>query len=225
MSDLFSQVDSKISAIVADCSTKNLAEIIAKAETVEPALARFAPQVVSETIAERREKALVSCNRILDQGAEELQALALKVEGEKRKTYYPLLSSVSPNKQDLGKYYDQRAFNVVKATFEVTDIQSLESEWREAEAMEDNDYVSRLYFWCGIVWKNVPVPILERLEAMRSRYKVRVDLDRYESTLRKIFVNLEALQNRHALVAQPTLLAPKDFATYEKALRLSGQAG
>jgi hypothetical protein len=225
MSDLFSEVDLKISAIVAECSTKNLAEIIAKAEAVEPALARYSPQVVSETIAERREKALVSCNRILDQGAEKLQALALQVEGDKRKTYYPLLASVSPTKQDLGKYYDQRAFNVVKATYEVTDIQSLESEWREAEAMEENDYVSRLYFWCAIVWKNVPMPIVERLEAMRARYRVRVDLERYETTLRKIFVNLEALQNRHALVSQPALLDPKDFATYEKALRLSGQAG
>jgi hypothetical protein len=210
--------------VLADCSIDSLADRIARAEQVDPELARLNPMLVTKEIADRRARALESCNRTLDQGAETLRELFANVYELKRKATLPLSSAISPTKNELGRYLDQRAHAVVKASVEAGSIDSLLHELDDATTYDEPEYLSRLVSWSRLYYHNPTPSTLEALLKHWSAYDKKLDLPAYDSLLKTIKANIEALEGRCALVASPALLRPQDGATWEAMLRASGQA-
>jgi hypothetical protein len=218
------EIQAKVNATLDACSIYNLGEKLAKAQVVDVELGKYNPQIQSQQIATRREKAIADCYKILADGVETLRDLYAKVQSLRRKQLYPLAESISPNKWEESRYLDRRALDMVRATKEMGSVSALVAEMNSAKTFPEADYSSYLYSWSKIYWSDAPLPELERLTPVWVEYEKATNLKAFDTLLHVINENIRALENRNNLVANPDLLRPANALAWETSMRLAGLA-
>jgi hypothetical protein len=217
-------IHKKLNTVLADCSIESLGTRLANAQVVDENLQKYSGAIQAKEIADRTAKALAQCTKILNDGVETLKELYSQTQSLRRKATLPLSESVSPVKNEEARYLDRRAHDVASATRETNNVTALLDAMNDAKTFPEVEGWTRLVEWSKIFWKDATPPQLELLLKAWAEYEKAVDTKSYDKLLATLNSQIDALESRHGLVANPALLRPATPQEWEKQMQLLGLA-